>query len=213
MAVSIISAPENRIDRNLVYATWALAATTAALCIITLLGLRKQSRDMGESISAANHSAEAAQLSAVSASQHGQVAARQRREALEREVNLAERRVITTAELIAQLADRVPRAKADLFALSGRRARSEDPVNAEAKYRKADADAAVESARALTAPVIADKSDAELAGALMVLDSHLVQLKGAKELILRELTDLADQIRIFREWSARNAREPLPPID
>ncbi len=199
--VRIISAPEPSTERDLAYATWALALGTGVLCAITFHGLRKQGRDMEASIRIAGLTADAAGRAADAANLSAQLAARQWRDALERETNVAAHRVSVTATRVVQLAASVPVAQTQLSILAGQLGVGQhvDQANAKATERSRRAAEIRDVAGLTLESQFANASDGELAAKLRRFDEFVVQLEATKEEISGELTALEAESRARRE--------------
>jgi hypothetical protein len=209
--VDIVRAPENTSERNLVLATWALAGVTVALWLATLGGVRKQSRDMRESIriaqqsaEAASKSADAAMRSADAAKESADLAARQRREELEREANHAAFKVIATAARVQQLAERVPPALAQLLALSGMGTGTSQTEHSQRKLKLRQERTAEfgGEASALRVALRDNPSDSELTAGLRNMDVHLAHLDLMRQDITDELQSIEYDSRFRREQNA-----------
>jgi len=214
--VAIVRAPDAGSDWDLAIATWALALGTVGLCVITGLGVRKQGRDMLRSVEAAEASAAAAGKSATAAADAVEAAARQRRDDLERAVNVAAHRVITTAARVNELAKEIPASAKALFALAGHHdvVAKAAPYERDMKLRQEAATEAVTAGSILLGTLERKPSDAELTGGLRDMDRRLVAVEMMKEDITRKLESLNSQIEFHREQNAaRTAKSAVfaPP--
>jgi hypothetical protein len=124
--VRIVSSPPDESARSMVRLTLWILVANAAVCIVTFVMGMRQSSDNKRSIAvsaqaaaAAQTSADAADRSAIAASESIAVTRKQERAALERELNRAAHKVIATAARIQQLASAVPVARTQLHILIG----------------------------------------------------------------------------------------------
>jgi hypothetical protein len=130
--------------------------------------------------------------------------ARQQRDGLMRETNLAANRVVVRGNRVIQLAAALPVAYQQLMALSGRTlAAADNVVQAKSAQQRARAQQACDAAKAVLDSPLAKESDAELADALTLMDGYLVELDGTKEALSAELDGYAEDGRIRRETDAK----------
>lgn len=201
MDVRIISAPEQTSESGLVRGTWWLVGATFALCIATVIHTWRQSREMGASIRIAGQTAEAAGRAADAANSSAERAARETRNGLERETNVAAHRVAVMATLVGQMAEKMLTAHAQLLVFAGQNGviHDDDPVRIKkdehVKRVKEVADVALTVASAR----LSDWSDGDLLGKLKRFDEYLVQLEATKEEISTRLAGIAEESRIIRE--------------
>lgn len=213
MDVRTVSVPESKggSESGLTFATWALA-------VVTLAGFafaaRQQSRDMRESIAAAKQAAEAAQRSADLATQASQQAAKERREGLVRETSIAIQRVAFTGVSVRKLAEKVPRAMAELFTLSGRAyaiGAGDLPGSDIALERTTEAEAMAKNASSIFANDWRGQSDDQIANTLVLMESHLEKLHLVKDEILRDLSEIEAEkaaVRATRQVSPHSYPPP-----
>ena len=201
VVVKVISAPVDTTAQRLVIATWVLVVANAALCLVTFFGARKQSQDMRDSIAVARQAADAAGRAADAANQSAQLSARERREALERETNLAAHRVTQTASIVKELAVGLLPTYQESFGAAGRQGvdpRTE-PVRIQAEKRVEFAKEQSDAAQGLLDAEFARKSEDELVRELRRLDASLVRLEAIKEEIAVERATVEGKIRKNRE--------------
>jgi hypothetical protein len=169
-----------------------MVIANALLCGVTWIAARNQSKDMRDSIAvgekaanAAGLSAEAAVRSSEAANASAQLAARQKREMLERETNI-------TAHRVATLVARVQELVTTRIDLSNQIYRdfSSMPEKQKLDQVSTRTQQASDYASAVLTSNHDAKQDESLAAELRQLDQHVVQLDAFKEQLADEILDL-----------------------
>jgi hypothetical protein len=205
MDIRIVSQPVDETNRGMLSATWILVIANAFLCGLTYVAGRNQSKDMRDSIAvaekaanAASRSADASVRSSDAANAAAQLAARQRREMLERETNIVAHRVATAAHRVEELVTLRIDLSHQIFMNfdSSPEKQNLDKIMA----RKQEA---ADGADGVLTSNFGAKSDEGLAGELRRLDQHLVTLEALKEQLSDEILDLRRIIRENQEQARR----------
>jgi hypothetical protein len=171
--VKVVSVPPDESAGSLVLATWGLFGVTALLVWATLAGIRRQSAD-------AKRRDEAAML---------------------REVNRSAHKMGAEAKRLEQLAEEIPTARSQLFALAGRRVGAEPEVEAQLKDR-CDRLRRMQEYAATIAVKIAQPGRlpaSELTDALLQLEAYDAQLHVMRQDITDELGKYESKSREFGE--------------
>lgn len=147
----------------------------------------------------------AAWRSAGSAAESSRSALDQWRVAAKREVNSCAHKLSANSERVKQLAESVPRARAQLLVMNGqspRQSSHHDSPESHAHERVKRVNEMQQHALGLIASNLDEKSETELAETQRKLDGQLAQLEVLKEAVVGELEGIDSQVRFARDQNA-----------
>jgi hypothetical protein len=219
--VRVVSTPPDESSRAMVRLTLWILIANAALCIVTFVMGMRQSGDNGRSIAVSAQAAESASTSAAAADRSANaahesidVARRQERGALERELNRAAHKVMATVTRLEQLASSVPVARTSLHILCGQMGMPDqirEQTERTLQERRAQMQEMSAVANDITIDDVGSMTYTLLTTKLWRLDEYQVKLDVMREAITAELNSYESesltrrQHRTTMEAAALNA--------